>query len=309
MFAEPSVQNAFSVDVEDWYQVEAFAGSIPRRQWELLSSRVESNLSRLLDLLAQHRVSATFFILGWIADRHPGLVRRIAAAGHEIASHGYGRITVNKQTAAEFRDDLICSKAILEELTGQEVIGYRAPSFSLGLSTPWAHAIIGECGYLYSSSVFPVQHGPYGVPNSPRFPYRIQPNVVEIPVSSIRLFGYSLPGPGGGFFRLYPYALSRWAMQRLNRDEGASALYYCRLWEIDPEQPKATDTPLHSRTRHYLNLGKTLHRIEQLLKEFRWGRIDDIFAHEIFGGSQSVTGAVALAEDLNNGPRLLTQPV
>jgi polysaccharide deacetylase family protein (PEP-CTERM system associated) len=157
---------------------------------------------------------------------------------------------VNNQTAAEFRDDLICSKAILEELTGQEVIGYRAPSFSLGLSTPWAHAIIGECGYLYSSSVFPVQHGPYGVPNSPRFPYRIQPNVVEIPVSSIRLFGYSLPGPGGGFFRLYPYALSRWAMQRLNRDEGASALYYCRLWEIDPEQPKAPDAPLHSRTRH-----------------------------------------------------------
>jgi polysaccharide deacetylase family protein (PEP-CTERM system associated) len=293
--------------VEDWFQVEAFARTIPRQQWDVLSSRVEINLNRLLDSLAEHRVSATFFVLGWIADRHPALVRRIAEAGHEIASHGYGRIRAHQQSAAQFRDDLICSKAVLEELTGQAIIGYRAPGFSLGLATPWAHAIIGECGYRYSSSVRPGPHGAFGVPNSPRFPYRIQPTVVEIPVSSIQILGRTLPGPGGGYFRLYPYRLSHWALQHLNHHEGASAVYYCHLWEIDPEQPKAQSAPLYDRLLHALNLNKTHARIKRLLTDFQWGRIDDTFADDIFGTARSAAAsATPLAQDLSLGQRLLT---
>lgn len=287
MPASPTVQNAFSVNVEDWYQVEAFAGSVPRQQWELLTSRVEANLSRLLDLLEKHSVRATFFVLGWIADRHPALVQRIAIKGHEIASLGYGRVSVNAQTPSEFRDDLICSKALLEELVGQEVCGYRAPSFSIGMKTPWAHAIIAECGFRYSSSVYPMQRGTRGVPDSPRFSYRILPNMVEVPVSLIRLFGHSFPGPGGGYFRLYPYRFTRWAMNRLNHQESAAAVFYFHLWEIDPEQPKLQNAPMPTRIKHNLNLEKTLQRIESLLGEFRWGRIDDTFAEEIFGQRRS----------------------
>ena len=295
MPASASVQNAFSVNVEDWYQVEAFAQSVPREQWELLSSRVEANLDRLLALLNKHRVHATFFVLGWVADRHPAVVQRIAAQGHEIASLGYGRLSVSKQTPDEFRDDLICSKALLEDLTGTEVIGYRAPSFSIDARTPWAHSIIAECGYRYSSSVYPMQRGPNGIANAPRFSHRILPNIVEIPVSLIKLFGHSLPGPGGGYFRLYPYSLTRWAMNRLNQQESAAAVYYCQLWEIDPEQPTVNHAPLQTRARHSLNLGRTLQRIDALLGEFRWGRIDDTFAEEIFGMARGVSREPAQA--------------
>ncbi len=307
MPASPTIRNAFSINVEDWFQGTGFTDAIPLDQWDLLSSRVETNLIPMLELLAKHQAHATFFVLGWIADRHPSVIRRIAAGGHEVASLGYGRLRVDSQTPAEFRDDLICSKALLEDLTGHEVYGYRAPSFSIGIKTPWAHSIIAESGYRYSSSVYPIQRGIGGVADSPRFSYRALPNLLEIPVSLIRLFGHSLPGPGGGFFRLYPYRLTRWAMNRLNHQETAAAVYYCQLWEIDPEQPKLNHASLPIRAMHNLNLGTTMQKIDLMLGEFRWGRIDDIFADELFGTNRSSSRKAAFTTQVDELPRLLTQ--
>jgi polysaccharide deacetylase family protein (PEP-CTERM system associated) len=270
------ITNALTIDVEDYFQVSALAPHFPRSQWETVPCRVEANVERILELLARYDTVATFFTLGWIAERYPGLVRRIAA-GHEIASHGYGHERASAQTPETFLADIRLAKAVLEDITGQDVAGYRAPSFSIGRDNPWAHDCIAQAGYRYSSSVYPVRHDHYGMPDAPRFAWRLDNGLVEIPVTTTRWLGRNWPAGGGGYFRLLPYAVSRWQIARVNRAEGQPAIFYFHPWEMDPEQPRVTEASAKTRFRHYLNLRHTEARLQRLLSDFRWGRADTVF--------------------------------
>ena len=271
------VVNALTVDVEDYFQVSALASHFPRQNWDRVPRRVEANVLRLLELFATHGARATFFTLGWIAERHPDLVRRIAAAGHEIASHGHVHQRASEQTPGAFLADIRLAKAILEDLTGQVVAGYRAPSFSIGTANPWAHDCIVEAGYAYSSSVYPVRHDHYGIPNAPRFPYRLPNGLLEIPITTARLAGRNWPAGGGGYFRFLPYALSRWQIRRVNRSEGRPAIFYFHPWEVDPAQPRVKGVSVKTRFRHYVNLHRTEPRLKRLLHDFAWDRADVVF--------------------------------
>ncbi len=276
--APAPIVNALSVDVEDYYQVQALAEAFPRAIWDGCISRVEDNTALILDILEAAGVRGTFFTLGCIARRHPGLVRRIAAAGHEIASHGLGHRRVDSQTPEEFRSDIRQAKAILEDCGGRPVRGYRAATFSVGPHTPWAWPILEEEGYAYSSSVYPVVRDFYAFPDAPRRPYRPAgtSSLIEIPIATVRLLGRNWPCGGGGYFRLLPYNASRRAIARINR-EGAPAVFYIHPWELDPGQPRPAGVPLKSRLRHYLNLSRTAGRLSRLAKDFRWGRMDAVF--------------------------------
>lgn len=276
MMPQP-ITNALTIDVEDYFQVSALAPHFPRSQWETVPCRVEANVERILELLARYDTVATFFTLGWIAERYPGLVRRIAAVGHEIASHGYGHERASAQTPETFLADIRLAKAVLEDITGQDVAGYRAPSFSIGRDNPWAHDCIAQAGYRYSSSVYPVRHDHYGMPDAPRFAWRLDNGLVEIPVTTTRWLGRNWPAGGGGYFRLLPYAVSRWQIARVNRAEGQPAIFYFHPWEVDPEQPRVAEASAKTRFRHYLNLRHTEARLQRLLSDFRWGRADAVF--------------------------------
>ena len=280
--AQPIV-NAMTVDVEDWFQVQAFAGAISRDAWDRLPRRVEANTDRILELFAGARVRATFFTLGWVAERHPTLVRRIVAAGHELASHGYGHELVHAIGPERFRADLRRARAALEDAAGVRVIGYRAPTFSIGpASAPWAHAILAETGHAYSSSVFPVRHDLYGAPEAPRGPYRPDGSgVVELPMTTVRVGGRNLPCAGGGWFRLVPYALFRQGLRRVNAAELRPGIFYFHPWEIDPDQPRVAGAPRLSRFRHYTGLASMVSRVSRLLRDFAWGRMDEVFSAEI----------------------------
>jgi polysaccharide deacetylase family protein (PEP-CTERM system associated) len=269
--------NAMTVDVEDYFQVSAMAPHIARDSWDAQPCRVERNVQRLLALFASRDAKATFFTLGWIAERYPQLVRDIVAGGHELASHGYGHLRASDQSRGEFMQDVQRAKALLEDIGGQAVRGYRAPSFSIGHGNPWAFDVLLEAGYRYSSSVYPVQHDHYGMPDAPRFPYAVRPGLTEIPITTTRLMGRNLPAGGGGYFRLAPYSLSRWALQRVNDIDGRPAIFYMHPWEIDPGQPRIEGTGLKTRFRHYVNLSRTEERLGQLLGDFSWGRVDDVF--------------------------------
>jgi polysaccharide deacetylase family protein (PEP-CTERM system associated) len=273
--------NAMSVDVEDWFQVQAFAGVIDRAAWETLPRRVEANTDRILALFERAGVRATFFTLGWVAERYPALIRRIVAGGHELASHGYGHELVHAIGPEAFRADLRRAKAVLEDAGGVAVIGYRAPTFSIGRrSAPWAHAVLAEEGHRYSSSVFPVKHDLYGEPDAPRAPHRPDPaGVVELPMTTVRIGSRNLPCAGGGWFRLVPYALFRAGLRRVNA-EGASGLFYFHPWEVDPEQPRVAAGRL-ARFRHYVGLAAMEGRVARLLRDFAWGRMDQVFASAI----------------------------
>lgn len=272
------LENAMTIDVEDYFQVSAFAPHIERSSWDTLPCRVERNVDRILGLLEARRAQATFFTLGWIAERYPDLVRRISAAGHEVASHGYGHLRASDQTSEQFRDDVTRSKAILEELTGKPVRGYRAPSFSIGPDNLWALDVLAECGYQYSSSVYPIKHDHYGMPDAPRFAFRPRPNgVLEFPVTTLSLMRRNFPAGGGGYFRLAPYALSRWVMRRVNRADGEPCIFYFHPWEIDPEQPRPSGLTLKTRFRHYVNLSRMESRIASLLSDFAWNRLDRVY--------------------------------
>jgi polysaccharide deacetylase family protein (PEP-CTERM system associated) len=273
--------NAFSVDVEDWFQVAAFEGSIDRNTWETLPCRVERNIDALLGLLDARGAKATFFTLGWVAERYPHMVRSIAAAGHEVASHGYGHQRAFQLTPQAFREDGRRAKSLLESQTGRAVLGYRAPSFSIGPRTPWAFDALAELGFVYSSSVYPVRHDLYGAPDAPRFAHSIRPGLLEIPPSTVRLFGRNLPASGGGFFRLLPYPVSRWCLRRVNGVDRQPSIFYCHPWEIDPHQPRVAGAPLKSRFRHYLNLSATMRRLDRLLTDLRWDRVDRVFARQL----------------------------
>jgi polysaccharide deacetylase family protein (PEP-CTERM system associated) len=272
-----------TIDVEDYFQVEAFASTIDRRDWDHLPRRVDRNTHRLLDILAGADVQATFFMLGWVAERHPGLVRRIVAEGHELASHGTEHVRADRQDAEAFRADVRASKRLLEDIGRVPVLGYRAPTFSVGRNSAWAHAILGEEGYRYSSSVYPRRHDLYGSPGAPHTAFAPLPGMIEIPLSTVRLFGVDVPASGGGYFRLFPFKLSEWLVERAAQTHRAPAIFYLHPWEIDPEQPRQYHAPALSRFRHYLNLGRTELRLRRLLREFAWTRLDRLFLGEASG--------------------------
>lgn len=272
------MKNALTIDVEDYFQVAALAPVVPRASWEGRVLRVERNVARILTLLADHGAKATFFTLAWVAERCPGLVREIVAAGHELASHGFGHERAGDQGPQAFFADILRARQVLEQLSGVAVRGYRAPSFSISTATPWAHELIAQAGYRYSSSVYPVKHDHYGIPDFPRFARQLPEGVGEIPVSTVRVFGRNFPAGGGGFFRLLPYEVSRRMIARLNRFEHRAAVFYLHPWELDPDQPRLPGLPFKSRFRHYLNLSATEARLARLLRDFSWGRMDQVFA-------------------------------
>jgi polysaccharide deacetylase family protein (PEP-CTERM system associated) len=274
--------NAMTIDVEDWFQVQAFAGCISRNDWESLDRRVEQNTDRILKLLSDAGVFGTFFTLGWVAERHPALIRRIVAAGHELASHGYWHRLAHEQTPADFAADVGGARKVLEDVGGVAVAGYRAPTFSINRRNPWAFDVLAGQGYRYSSSVYPVRHDLYGVPGAPRVPYRVAAGrLLEIPMTTIRLFGRNLPCAGGGYFRLVPYAVYRAALRRFNRHDAAAGIFYTHPWEIDAAQPRVAAAPAMARFRHRLNLHLMPARLERLLRDFAWGRVDTVFADAI----------------------------
>jgi len=274
------IANALTIDVEDYFHVEAFASTIDRKDWDNLPRRVERNTHRLLDILADCGAQATFFVLGWVVQRHPGLMRRIVADGHELASHGCDHLRVDRQSPEAFRADIRRSKRVLEDAGGTLVRGYRAPTFSIGRNTLWAHAILSEEGYRYSSSVYPVRHDLYGSPGAPRTAFAPVPGLIEVPLSTVRVLGVNVPASGGGYFRLFPYLLTRWLLEQAIRSNRAPAVFYMHPWEIDPDQPRQQQAPFRSRSRHYLNLGLTEARLLRLLGDFNWARMDRLFLGE-----------------------------
>ncbi len=272
-------RNAMSVDVEDYFQVSAMEPRIPRATWDDFPCRVEDNVARILDLFDRHRTRATFFTLGWIARRYPAMLRRIVEAGHELASHGMAHVRISAQSRDEFRKDVRQAKALLEDVAGVPVRGYRAASFSLGRDTLWAHDVLAEEGYSYSSSVYPIRHDHYGIPDAPRAAYRplADAGFLEIPIATLEIFGHRLPCGGGGYFRLLPYRWSRWALAQVNRREGRPAVFYFHPWEIDPAQPRVDGLSARTRFRHYTNLSRMETRLDRLLAAFSWDRMDAIY--------------------------------
>jgi polysaccharide deacetylase family protein (PEP-CTERM system associated) len=271
-------RNALTVDVEEHFQVAAFEQQIERDAWEIHPSRVARNTNQVLDVFAGRGVRATFFTLGWVAERNPQLIRRIVSEGHELASHGYDHTRAIKMDRETFHADVLKTRHILEDLGGVAVRGYRAPSYSIGASNLWALDVLQEAGYLYSSSIYPIRHDLYGMPEAPRFAFRIRPGaILELPVTTIEVGGRNLPAGGGGYFRLLPYGLFRWGLQRVNQRDRQPGIFYFHPWEVDPDQPRVEGAPLRSQFRHYLNLKSTEARLGRLLSDFEWGRMDEVF--------------------------------
>ncbi|MBV7260181.1 XrtA system polysaccharide deacetylase [Erythrobacter crassostreae] len=277
-----AIVNGLSVDVEDWFQVGAFENVIERSDWDGLKTRVEDNVSRIIDLFDAADVKATFFTLGWIAERHPALIRRIADAGHEVASHGYDHARVFTFDQPAFGADLAKAQAILQDACGQPVTGYRAPSFSIDQRNTWAFAELAEQGYIYSSSVAPITHDHYGWREAPRFAFRplSWSDMIEIPVTTAILGGKRVAAGGGGFFRVLPYAFSRWAIRQVNSRDERPAVFYFHPWEIDPDQPRVPNAPLRSKLRHYTGLEQMAGKLSDLANEFAWGRMNEVAARE-----------------------------
>jgi polysaccharide deacetylase family protein (PEP-CTERM system associated) len=268
-----------SVDVEDWFQVQAFADRIDRTDWDGFAPRVERNTNAVLDLFDEAGVKATFFTLGWVAERFPQLVRRIVDDGHELASHGWAHVRVDSQTPDAFRADVRRTKKLLEDGGGVAVSGYRAATFSIGSRETWAFKVLAEEGYAYSSSIYPIRHDFYGMPDAPRFPFRPAgaEGTIEIPMTTVQFGGRNLPCSGGGYFRLLPYAVSRWQLRRVNRVDGQPCIFYFHPWEIDPGQPRQRGVSAKTAFRHYTNLGRMQGRLRRLLRDFRWTRMDRAF--------------------------------
>ncbi|MEM7469597.1 MAG: XrtA system polysaccharide deacetylase [Pseudomonadota bacterium] len=277
------IVNALTFDIEEYFQVSAFETVINRDEWDRWESRVDFATNRILDLLAEHSTKATFFTLGLVAEKHPALIRRIIGDGHELACHGYQHVRITQQTREEFRADVEHAKAILEDVSGVSLEGYRAASFSINKSNFWAFNEIADAGFAYSSSVYPVKHDLYGIPDAPRVPFKPVENVnlVEIPVSTVRLFDRNFPAGGGGYFRLYPYAVTKRLIRTIHNCEGTSANMYFHPWEFDPEQPRPEGVSAKSRFRHYLNQGKSLERLGRLLRDFSWSTMGEVYRSSI----------------------------
>lgn len=289
----PQVVNGLSVDVEDWFQVGAFEQVIDRSSWDSLTDRVERNCAQILDLFDEADVKATFFTLGWVAQRHPALLRRIAERGHELASHGWDHARVHTLDSASFAADLEKSRKAIEDAGGVAITGYRAPSFSIDSRTPWAYMALAKQGFTYSSSVAPIVHDHYGWREAPRFAFKPLPwsELIEIPVTTAEFAGRRLAAGGGGFFRVLPYGFSRWAIRQVNTRDQRPAVFYFHPWEIDPQQPRVTGASLRSKLRHYTNLDAMADKLRQLVKDFAWGRMDVLAARE-------ASRATALSSDL-----------
>lgn len=274
-----AIANAMTIDVEDYFQVSAFAPVISRDQWDNFPCRVERNVDAILALLSENHLHATFFTLGWIAERYPQVVRRIVQCGHELASHGYAHQRASDMTPDEFREDVIRAKSLLEDVSGAEVKGYRAPSFSIGPQNWWALDALSEARYRYSSSVYPIRHDHYGVPEAPRFAFRPSNghDLLELPITTVNVMRRNWPAGGGGYFRLFPYALSRSLLRRVNHRDRQPCIFYFHPWELDPEQPRPTGITLKTRFRHYLNLHQMEQRLRKLFTDFKWERVDRVF--------------------------------
>ena len=272
-----STVNALTIDVEDYFQVSAFAPFIARSEWPQRECRIERNVERILAMLDVRQTKATFFTLGWIAERYPQLVRTLVAQGHELASHGYGHERASDLSPAAFFADIDRARKLLQDVGGVPVQGYRAPSFSIGSANLWAFDSLARAGYRYSSSIYPIRHDHYGMPDAPRFAHQARAGVLEIPVTTLRMGGRNYPSSGGGYFRLLPYALSRWMLRRVNEHDGQPAIFYFHPWEIDAEQPRVAGIDAKTRFRHFVNIDRMPRRLEQLLGDFAWGRMDDIF--------------------------------
>ena len=272
-----AITNALTIDVEDYFQVSAFAPHIARSEWNTRECRVERNIDCILEMLALRDTKATFFTLGWIAERYPQLVRKIVREGHELASHGYGHERASDQTEMAFFADIHLAKIVLEDVTGTAVNGYRAPSFSIGSTNLWAFDCLVRAGYRYSSSIYPIRHDHYGMPESPRFAYEVRPGLLEIPITTLRVLSRNLPSSGGGYFRLLPYFLSRWMLSRVNGHDREAGVFYFHPWEIDTGQPRIDGISRKTRFRHYVNIDRMEGRLNRLLSDFQWGRMDQIF--------------------------------
>ena len=274
--------NAMTVDVEDFYQVSAFEPFIPRENWKNYTSRVEANTDRILEMFEQHDVKATFFTLGWVAENYPSLVKRIVAQGHDLASHGWDHKRVTTLNRDEFSNDIARSKKVLEDVSATEIIGYRAPSYSFTLKNEWTHDALLEQGYQYSSSIAPIKHDLYGIPNAPRFSYLCaNDKILELPITTTRMMNKNYPCGGGGWFRLYPYAVSKWAINRVNAKDDESAIFYFHPWEIDPGQPRIKGVNLKTRFRHYQNLAHMERKVIRLLKDYTWRSIPEVYSSDL----------------------------
>ena len=272
-----------TIDVEDYFQVSAFAAHIARDSWDHMPCRVERNVDAILEILDEHRAQATFFTLGWMAERYRDMVRSIVAQGHELASHGYAHQRATDQSPQEFYQDITRAKSLLEDVGGVAVQGYRAPSFSIGRTNLWAQSTLKKAGYRYSSSVYPIRHDHYGMPDAPRFAFYPEgaDGLLELPVTTVSLFNRNLPAGGGGYFRLLPYSVSRWCLRRVNTVDRQPCIFYFHPWEIDPGQPRQKNLSVKTRFRHYVNLSSMERRIRALCKDFHWDRIDRLFPGKI----------------------------
>lgn len=276
-----SASHAMTCDVEDYFQVSAFDGVIPRSRWTDVECRIPRNIDKILQLLADHDATATFFTLGWVAEHYPEVVRRIVDNGHELASHGMCHIRVWSQAPEEFRQDASRARDILQDVSGVSVLGYRAASWSIDHRTPWAHEILSKIGYKYSSSVYPVSHDHYGMPDAIRHPHQVDGSpIMEIPPSTARLLGRNVPAGGGGYFRLFPLSLSKHFIDKHAATESYPYAFYFHPWELDPDQPRFKDVPRKDRFRHYLNLHKFESRLRDLLQSYSWGRMDQIYLEQ-----------------------------
>jgi polysaccharide deacetylase family protein (PEP-CTERM system associated) len=273
-----TIVNAMTIDVEDYFHANALSAAAPASSWPSLESRVVRNNERLLEMFAEAGITATFFVLGWVAERYPSIVRKIREGNHELASHGYGHQLIYSLTPEQFREDVRRAKDLLEDQGGVAVAGYRAPSYSITKQSLWALDVLREEGYTYDASIFPIRHDTYGIPDAPRHPYvmtRAAGELVEAPPSTVRLLGRNLPMAGGGYFRLLPYGWTRWGIGRVNRVERKAAIFYLHPWEIDPEQPRMSVGRL-SRFRHYRNLDQTEARLRLLLRQFSFAPLAQI---------------------------------
>lgn len=278
MAQNKKITNAMSVDVEDYFHVSAFEKHIDRADWNSLECRVVQNTYRSMVLFSDAGIKATFFVLGWVAERYPALIREIVAQGHELASHGFSHQRIALLTDDEFREEIKLTKSLLEDIGGAEVKGYRAPSYSIVNSTLWAYEILAEEGYRYSSSVYPVKHDLYGIPDAPRFKYLVESaDIIEIPVTTTIIAKQNIPCGGGGFFRLFPYMFSKWAIEQVNQKESQPCNFYFHPWEIDPDQPRQKSIPIKTKVRHYLNLRRMESRLQRLLQDFSWGTMQDVY--------------------------------
>lgn len=269
--------NAFTIDVEDYYHVSAFEQYIPRNKWDCMESRIEVNVDKILKFLSEHDVKATFFTLGWLAQKFPLMIRKIVDEGHELASHGYSHSRVYDMTRTTFLEDVARAKKLLEDTGGIAVEGFRAPSFSINENCWWAFECLRDVGYTYSSSIYPISHDHYGMPNASRTSFQPLSGLTEIPISTVQFRGRNYPSSGGGYFRLIPYSVSKWAFRRLNEVDGMPIVFYFHPWEIDPSQPRVEGVGAKAKFRHYVNLDKNEKKIVRLLSDFAWGTMKDVF--------------------------------